>query len=195
MNRFKNINYILIITAICFVGALIFGNKMFLPKFQQFNEIRKNIGAKRSEIKYSQEYYSKLTEVDAELKKYSVELSKIDSALPSDSFLPSLFNYLQKVTAQSGLVLKDAGSFTVSASENNPKIKEISLGLEVSGPYASFKNFLSTLEKSARLFETESISFASSEKKPTAEEAGETGQAEEKEEVFNFSLSIKVRSY
>jgi len=195
MNRFKNINYILIITAICFIGALILGNQMFLPKFQQFNEVRKNIGEKRSEITYSQEYYSKLVEVDAGLKKYSAELSQIDSALPNDSFLPSLFNYLQKATAQSGLVLKDAGSFNISVSGNNPKIKDITLGLEVSGPYSSFKNFLSTLEKSARLFETESISFTSSEKNQTTEGTGGTVKTEEKQDIFNFSLSIKVRSY
>jgi len=192
MNRFKNANYILIVIIICFVGVLIFGGNLLLPKFQQYTELRKKVEEKRNEIKYSQEYFSKLTEVETELKKYEVELAKIDSALPNDSFLPSVFNYLQKTTAQSGLVLKDIGSFTVAPSDKDPKIKEIILGLEVSGPYESFKNFLSTLEKSTRLIEVENISFAGSEKKPTVE--GEK-TSEKEGDVFNFSLSIKVHSY
>jgi len=192
MSRFKNANYILIIIVICFIGVLLFGGNLLLPKFQKYNELRKKVEEKRNEIKYSQEYFLKLTEVKTELKKYEVELAKIDSALPNDSFLPSVFNYLQKTTAQSGLVLKGMGSFSVVSSGKDPDIKEITLGLEVSGPYDSFKNFLSTLEKSARLIEVGNISFAGSGGKSTAE--GEK-TSEKEEEVFNFSLSIKVHSY
>lgn len=186
-SRFRNINYILIIIVVCFIGVVIFGSNLLLPKFQEFRNLSKKIEEKRNEIKYKQEYFANLTETKTELGKYQAELSKIDSALPNDSFLPTLFNYLQKTTSQSGLVLKNLGSFTVSSSEKYPGIKEITLNLGVSGPYPSFKNFLSTLEKSTRMIEIENISFSNSQERQTATTTTE--------DIFNFNLAIKAYSY
>jgi Tfp pilus assembly protein PilO len=191
-SRFRNINYILIIIVVCFIGVVIFGSNLLLPKFQELKDLNKRIEEKRNEIKYREEYFAKLTEVKNELEKYKEELSKIDSALPNDSFLPTLFSYLQKTIPQSGLVLKDLGSFTVSPSEKYPDIKEITLNLGVSGPYSSFKNFLSTLEKSTRMIEIESISFSNSQEQQAAVA---TTTITTTKDIFNFNLAIKAYSY
>jgi len=190
MNRFKYLNYILVVIIVCFIGVIIFGSNFLLPKFQEFSGLRQRVEEKRNEIKYKQEYFSNLTETKTELKKYEAELSKIDSALPDDSFMPSLFNYLQKSSSQSGLVLKDMGTFNISQSEKAPNLKEITLSLGVSGPYSSFKSFLSNLEKSTRMIEVESVSFSASQEQQTLEE----GKQKEKD-VFNFNLILKVYSY
>ncbi len=192
MNGFRNKNYIPIIVIVCFAGVIILGWKLLFPKIQQFTELRNRIEEKRTEIKNNEEYYSVLAEIETEFKKYEAELSKIDSALPDNAFLPPVFNYLQRVSAQSGMVLKDLGSFNVASKEKGPNVKEITLGLGVSGPYDSFKSFLSTLEKSARLIEVESVSFSSPDKQSTT--TGGAGKAKE-EYIFNFNLSLKVHSY
>ena len=147
-SRFRNINYILIIIVACFIGVVIFGSNLLLPKFQELSNINKKIEEARNEIKYREEYFASLIEIKNELKKYEAELSKIDSALPSDSFVPTLFDYLQKTTSQSGLVLKDLGSFSVSASEKHPGIKEINLNIKAHGiTHVSIEDDTFTLKK------------------------------------------------
>lgn len=66
----------------------------------------------------------------------------------------------------------------LSPKKEGPEIWETKIDLVLSGSYSAFKNFLSILEKSARLIETESLSFSSP-----------------KEETFQFDLKIKIHSY
>ena len=166
--------------AILLLSILIVGVFLVFPRCQDLRALRLEIGKRNAELQSKEKYFSNLQEASRELEKYQSELSKIDSALPSDPSLPSLFNFLQKASSQNGLILEDIGVFSVTVSEENPEIKEINLNLGASGSYSSFKNFLSTLEKSARLIEIENISFSA---------------PEEKESSFSFDLKIKVRSY
>jgi len=166
--------------AILVISILIIGVFLVFPRCQDLRALRLEIGRRNTELQSKEKHISNLQEASQELEKYQLELSKIDSALPSSPSLPSLFNFLQKVSSQNGLILEEIGSFSVSVPEEKPEIKEISLNLGVSGSYSAFKNFLSTLEKSARLIEIESISFSTPEKK---------------ESPFSFDLKIKVHSY
>ena len=59
------------------------------------------------------------------------------------------------------------------------KLKETQIKLQLVGSYPSLKSFLSDLEKSSRIIEVDSLSFA------TPEEIG----------PFTFDLVIKVYSY
>lgn len=179
MKRFNLLNSLPLVVIICFLLALILGVGFLWPKLQDLREVQKNIKEKEGQLQSNKEYFSNLKEIKISLKEYQGGLSKISSALPNDPSLPSLFNFLQKASSQSGLVLKRISPFTISSSEEFPALGEIQFGLEVVGSYPSFKNFLSTLEESARLIEVENISFLSPEEnKP-----------------FTFSLRIKVYSY
>lgn len=184
MNGSKNVNNIMIIIAICSIGGIIFGGSLLLPKFQEFQTINKTLEGKRNEFKYREEYFLRLKDVEAQVNQYQTELAKIDVALPNDPSLPSLFDFFQKTTAQSGLVISDMGNFSVSNSSKYPGLKEVNLKLDVSGPYESLKNFFSVLEKSSRLIDIEGISFA----------APKEGQSQQMG-IFIFSLKIKVYSY
>ena len=170
-------NRLIVIVILLFV-SLILGMLLILPKYEDLSFLRKKIQEKQAELQFKEEYFQDLGEVAEELKKYQSQLSKIDSVLPDDPQLPLLFDYLQKTASQSGLVLKGISVVSVAPGRPVTEIKETSLSLVLSGSYSAFKNFLLTLEKSARLIETESISFASVE----------GGQ-------FNFNLRIKVYSY
>lgn len=161
--------------AICIFLTLILGVVFINPKYQELRGIRERIRVKKAEIQSKEKYFSDITDVSEQLKEYEAQLSKIDSALPPDVSLPALFNFLQTATSQNGLVLKGMSpGFTVQG-----RFGETSVSLVVTGSYSSLKSFLSTLEKSARMIETESISFSS---------PGETG-------LFTFNLRIKVHSY
>lgn len=160
--------------------VLVIGVFLIWPKYQDLRTLRLEIREKGAELQYKEKHFSNLKEISEELKKYQEELSKIDSILSSDPSLPSLFDFLQKASSQNGLILKNLGSFSITTSKENPAIKEIRLDFTLSGSYFSFKNFLLTLEKSARLIEVESISFSS---------------LGEKETSPSFNLKIKVHSY
>ena len=191
-----------IVASLILLAVLTIGIFLILPKYQELKAFKIKIDEKRDELQYKEEYFSDLQETSDRLKDYKEELEKIESALPDNPSLPSFFNFLQKATSQNGLILKNLGSFSIvlpsissvkktveeKATEKNvketekkiPKVKKISLAIEVSGSYSSFKNFLESLEKSARLIEVENISFSSP--KPG-------------EETFSYTLKLKTFSY
>jgi len=166
----------LITIAICIFLTLILGVVFIYPKYQELRGTQERIRLKRAELQSKEKYFSDLTDVLEQLKEYEIQLSKIDSAIPPDVSLPALFNFLQTAASQNGLVLEEMSPGFTTTQE---RFRETSISLVVTGSYSSFKSFLSTLEKSVRMIELESISFSSPE---------ETG-------LFTFNLRIKVHSY
>ena len=173
----------LIVTIICLLISFILIITLILPKKEDLNLSQKKVEEKMAELRGKEEYFSNLSKISAELKNYTLNLSKIDLALPEEPDLPALFDFLQKSTSQSGLVLTgirlSALTPPVALRERPSEFQEIKLNLGVTGSYSSFKNFLSILEKSARLIEVELISFSGAPK----------------EESIKFDLQIKVHSY
>ncbi len=167
------------IIAACFFFSLIMGAVILWPRFQDLREIQAEMGRVSGELQYQEQYFSQLADIQEQFKNYEEKLSKINSALPNDPSLASLFNFLQKASSQSGLILKGISPFTASYSEGNPSLRKTQFSLELSGSYPSFKEFLSAIEKSARLIEVENISFSTPKE-------GDT---------FTFNLRIKVYSY
>jgi len=150
---------------------------LIYPRVQDLIFLKKEISEKESDLKSQEKYFQEIEKTSEELKKYQDSLSKIDSALPEKFSLPELSNFLQKATSQSGLSFKGMSSVSVTSLLAG-KIKENRLNLALVGNYPDFKNFLSILEKSARLIEVENISFSLP-----------------KEGQINFDLTIKVYSY
>jgi Tfp pilus assembly protein PilO len=95
------------------------------------------------------------------LKNYQDSISKIDFALPEDPKIFSLFNFLQKISSQSGLLVEEIGSIS---SEQKGDLKKWTGTFHFKGDYLSFKNFISSLEKSSRLIKVEKITMKSGEK-------------------------------
>jgi len=174
------IEYAPIITIVSFLIVIVITAVSLWPKFQELKIIQQKVEEKRLELQTKKEYFLKLGETKSRLEAYQEEVSKINSALPDNPSLPSLFNYLQKTSSELGLVLEKINPFTVSFSQDLPNLQETVFNIEVSGSYSSFRNLLSFLEKSSRLIEVENISFSFSE---------------EKKESFVFNLKLKVFSY
>ena len=134
---------------------------------------------KEIEINSRNAYFQNLRSLSEKLEEFKEDVAKIEAALPSDPSPPSFYNFLQKTVSENGLILRNIGGFAVSPLTSNPSLNAISLSLEVSGSYASLKNFLGAIEKSARIVEVNSISFS----------------APEEEGLFNFTLGIQAQSY
>lgn len=161
---------------VSFLLTLVLGVVLIYPRYQDLQFIQEKIEELKIELQSKEEYLSNLNEVSEELKKYETELSIIDSALPSDPFLPALFDFLQKASSQNGLILKAMSPVSGLPSEG---LKETRVNLKMTGSYTSLKGFLSVVENSARIIELESLSFSSS---------GELSP-------FDFDIAIKVYSY
>jgi len=163
---------------------------MFLiwPEYQGFGALRLEVNRRENKLRDREQYLLALKNAAAELKKYDDELSKINSALPLDPSLPSLFEFLEKTSSQSGLVLRNISSFATNVSKERPGLTETHVDIGISGSYPSFRNFLTVLEKSARLIEIENISIS-----PMTGRSVIPPVAAEPD--FSVSLRIKTHSY
>ena len=171
----------LIIIAGCLVLTLILGLTLVWPEYQSFQTLQVNIEEKNIELQSKEEYFSQIAEVSLQLEQYESELAKIASALPLETSLSSLFNFLQSTAAQTGLVLEEITlSAITSPQKKKDSLKEIHVNLSMLGSYSALKDFLLTIEASSRIIEVESISFES---------------PEDLTEPFTFIVEIKTYSY
>ncbi len=152
---------------------------LVFPKYQDLISLQAKTQRIKTNLEELQGYISDLQKTAKDLEKYNEVLSKIDSALPLELFLPDLINHLQKTSAENGLIFKDFSPSGGEPLEEGSDIKKHYLDITVIGSYPAFKNFLSALEKSARLIMIENISFST---------PGE-------EELFSFLLTLKFYSY
>lgn len=138
-----------------------------LPTYKEIKSFQFEINQKRMEIKNQEEKISHLNNLLEKLSQYQLELQKINLALPPNPSLPSLFKFLQEKALENSLILEDISTFLITPLEEKERIKQISFEIKLSGSYFAFKNFLSSLEKSARITEIEELSFSAPIKKET----------------------------
>lgn len=157
--------------------VFLIGYFWIFPQYQAFQEVNSVLRNKKIELQRKEEYFSKIKMADEALQQYKEQLSKIDVALPSEPSLPSLLSILEKSGTENGLILKQVGSFKVTDLQRS--LKEIHLEVGLMGSYPALKNFLSSLERNARLIEVDKISFS----------------LPRENEPFTFDLDIKTYSY
>lgn len=146
---------------ILFFIALLITVYLVLPIVSDFSNLNKQLEMRKKEALVIESYYKGIHDNFNKLKEYQESLEKIDSALPADFFLPSLFNYLQKTSTENGLFLKSVNLSVVSKKETEEeiakKIQEKYVSIELIGFYDAFENFLKSIEKSSRLIEIEEV--------------------------------------
>lgn len=170
----------LLIISLCLLTTFLLVVFFLLPIYKEIKSFQFEIEQKKAEIQYQGEKISHLNNLIEKLSQYQPELQKVNLALPSDPSLPSLFNFLQEKAFESGLILEDISAFSITPLKERERVKQINFELKASGSYPAFKNFLSALEKSARITEIEEFSFSA----PTKKEAS-----------ISYQLKIKTYSY
>lgn len=149
-----------LIAIIIFALALLAGIFFVWPKYQSLTALRAEVEQKRIELNSKNDYYSKIKDTSAELEKYQAQLAKISSALPDTASLPPLFDFLQKTSSDTGLVLEDISlgdTQLLGEKDGSSNVREININLELSGSYNALKSFLSSVEKSARFLSVKVI--------------------------------------
>lgn len=173
--NFKNYPLFTVI-AFAISAAIIFF--LILPKYQSYGEIKEEVVARLAEFESQEEYISRLKSTHERLESFKDSLVKIESAIPEKRLLPDLLSLFQEAASQSGLIMeKVTPSFVASDLAKDIRLTRVNLTLK--GDYAGLKNFIKTIEKSARLIEVDSVYF-------TYPERGT---------LFTFSLILTVQSY
>lgn len=163
---------------VCLTFAIILGIAFVFPKKGDLDSLTKKIVEKKAELQSKEIYFASLGKTSQEFEKYPTQLAKIASALPQSSQLPALFDFLQKASSQTGVVLTSITPASAGKSSGGSEgLNENAVNLVASGTYSDFQDFLKTLEGSSRLIEVENISFSIREK------------------VADFSLKIKAYYY
>ena len=150
------------------------------PQYHRVIGLTADLQERKIELELKKDYFTSVEKAAQELEQYKEEVVKIDSAIPTKSSLPSLFNFVGTTASQNGLILAKIGKFSVSPSREREGIKDIFLEVTLAGSYSSFKNFLAALEKTSRIIKAENIIF----KAPKPEE-----------DSFSFDLKLKAYSY
>jgi len=136
------------------------------PEYKTLGELQTSLGRKIAEYNAQTGYYGEIEKTYLELQSRKDDIEKINEALPAAELDPTfgkLIYYLQGVADDNGLVAKNIFlSETNSTVAGAASIKNISFSMDLLGEYSSLEGFLIALEKSARIFEVESVSFGAS---------------------------------
>lgn len=139
-------------------SSLIFGVFVVLPRLQEFSLTQKEFKAKKAELESRESYFAHLNSLKERLDKEEL-VAKIDAAIPNDPQLPGLYEFLQKLSAGSGLVMR-----SIVASQDTPalnsRLKRINTSLQLGGSYEGLKLFLSGLQSASRMTDVTSINFS-----------------------------------
>ncbi len=170
-----------------------------VPKYQESNELQ--ISSARKQIEYNGQfdYYTKLLGVLKNIQEKKDLLEKVDSALPSNFSFGTIVYFLQKKADKDGLTIKSmtflqpqpVTSQQVLTEVSDKELKSVNFTVNLSGTYQSLKDFLASLERSARLFEVNTIFFARGEGESLSEEPQLLGQSQ----TYNFKLEIETYTY
>ena len=157
---------------------------LVVPEYNTFGRLQTDLGEKTAEFNAEFDYYAAIAKTYSELQAHQDDIKKIDDALPAASYptLGGTIYFMQETAKENGLIIKNLFLSQSSSSNAGPgvssSVKDLIFSIDLLGSYSSLENFISSLEKSSRIFEITNISFGSV---PGSQ--------------YNFSLQIKTHSY
>jgi len=167
------------IILVALLGAIIIGLVFTFPKYKDYLQVAQKLANQKTFLENQAQYYKEIEETFKKLEAKRETVDKITSMLPKKLDSASLINYFNAASQKHGLLLQD---ILITSGDSFPKIERIQrhqITLKLSGTYSSLKNFLVSLEKSARLFEVDQITFSAPEEK----------------EIYDFEIQLTVYSY
>jgi Tfp pilus assembly protein PilO len=180
-----------------------------IPEYREFRVSQQNLGKIEAQYNSKVAYYADIDKASRDLRVHQDGLEKIDNALPEKPSIADLVYFLQKKSGESGLIVKDlflTKFVSLNLENSSGNLKEIIFSLNLLGTYPSLKNFLFSLETSARLFESDSISLTSAT--PTASvtpvvpaattrttRGANASVQPQAEQGYSFKLEVRTHSY
>lgn len=143
------------------VITLIVGAFWAFPMYQDFQEISVELTEKEAELQNREDYFSQIQSMKDQLGAYEEELEKLNAAIPNDSSLPSLYDLVQRLSSESGLVLRQISAVEDTNTVSDIYAKTIAVSLNLEGSYEGLKAFLNRTQTAPRMLDVTSIGFVS----------------------------------
>jgi len=178
----------IIITVIALVLLFLF----LIPQYQQAAALQQSLLQKQQEYYSDSAYNTKLSQTIQKINDQKDNLAKIDDALPSDFALAPMVYFFQKNASDNGLALMSTSLNQISPASENSQVKIVTFSLSLSGTYEHFKKFLGSMDNSARLFDVNSITFASSA--PLGGSPNTKAQSSQAQ-TYEFNIVVAVHTY
>lgn len=155
------------------------------PEVRRLKELRKRIARKEELVSHRKEYLSSLKKSEREIETHREDIEKMRKGLPRRPETSYLFELVQDAVYKEGMLLKGLKGMSTSLKQKKERgdLKETRLVLEVKGSYQGLLALMERFEKSARLIETDQVSFSV----PEEEEKTESS-------LFGFELTIRTHS-
>jgi len=195
-------NYLEAFTILIITFAL--GFFLVLPKYQESQDIKRQVEEKKNEIKNRAEYYAGLDAIMADLKYYQENMQKVNTAIPDNLDVAATMNFAQAAAMQAGLAVKGiehSGAAAVRAPvSDEPVLGKYVVSIQLAGGYGNFKNFLSIIEHSSRLIAVESVGVRADQEEEEKEdqsqnEEDKTTSQEESGEIINYEVKLSANYY
>ena len=188
-------NIVIIILSLAIIVLAVF---LLIPEYTTFNHLNEQMAVEKAKLDTGNNYYAQIKSNYDSLSSHQADLQKIDEALPASPDLARIIYYLQQESTQSGLTIKSV-VLTKSSSGNQAQtagtIKDIIFSVSLSGNYESLGKFISSLEKSDRIFEVTNISFAAPTTLAVIATKSSPNQLPPATTPFNFNIQVKTHSY
>lgn len=180
------------ITIIIFgLFLLAFFYNSFLPRLEQIQALRDNVKRQKQNFLAVSERLEVTKRAVIKFKGLTAEERElVDSSLPEGEDLPNMLLLLDSTLRSAGLIVEDikiSGATSKSkeavteASALDEQLGDIAFDITALGGYESLKAFLRASEKTLRITEVESVTFA--------------GASPLVKGVDNFRFSIRVKTY
>ena len=155
------------IISVAIILVLIAAGVLFWwPRYESFRDLKVLLERKEVELGQKKEYFDKLRETSRKLQNYQEPLAKIETAVPNEPSISSIFYFIQQVSAQSGLILQEIEIDAIDrSSDQTSEVGAITFSVNVAGAYPAFKNFLNAVYQSTRLIEIEKITLSTSKER------------------------------
>ncbi len=179
-------------TIIILIIALILFFFFVAPEYGKSENLQNNLGQKQAEYDGKSVYYAKVSELIASIESRTDALEKINSALSSDFSFAPIASFLQQKGVENGLTIQSIMFSQISPTTTNQKVKDVTFTVNVSGNYQGLKNFVSSLDTSARLFEVNSMNFSLSSPSIVS---NDIKQSKNQQQTYSLKLEVVTHTY
>jgi len=176
------------------IGFILLGYFIWLPKYREFENNRKELNSENDRIKEKRKYLLDMENSLNGLSSYQDEILKINSSIPVGQDADVLFSFIQRVASESGMLLTEVGFSEENLNKSSRNratqdeqgavnIKQLEISFSVKGKYLAFKKFISILYRSSRLVNVGRISI---EPPPISDEVSD---------IYTFNMSLEANYY
>lgn len=163
---------------ILLIISVVIGLFITFPQYKKYKLVEKEFLAKKEELDSLENYFSDLENTQKKLLERKDDLEKVKEGVPLQEDTPLFLSLIRKTSSENGLILKDMESQKKKKKlKKEGRLKEIKADISLVGSYESFKNFISSLEKNARMIDIKDINFS---------------QKGENEDNFDFHLKVSA---